>query len=48
MDIGTRRTSVETTADGSHDDLNGEEGTHAIENSPVFVVDSIDPDNMNG
>jgi hypothetical protein len=42
------RTSVETTADGGYGDLNGKEETHGVKNSLVFLVDSMDPDDMDG
>lgn len=41
------RTSVETTANRCHGNLNGKERTHGIKDSLIFVIDSMDPDDMN-
>lgn len=34
-------TAVETTANGSDNDLQREESAHATENSPAFLVDRV-------
>ena len=39
-------TLVEAAADGRHDDLNSEEGTHEVEDGSLLVIDSVYTDDM--
>ena len=39
-------TPVESTADGSDDDLECKEAAHSVEDVPVLLVDSMNADDM--
>jgi hypothetical protein len=46
--VTRERTSIEAATDRCHGNLKSKKGTHGIENSPVLVIYSMYPNNMDG